>query len=450
MNLRKRILAAAGIMAALGGVIFTAAQSRMMPGVIPDNSLLLRPTLTLWYTDEALEDYLASIALDYMEEYDVRVVPVLTSGLEYLEAVNQASLRGENAPDLYLVSNDSLERAYLAGLAAQIEDRGGVLTEDRFPETALNAVTYQDRLVAYPLYFETSALVYNRTYLEQAASENGVPLEELVPETIDDILSFADSYNAPETVEAVFRWDVSDIFYNYFFAGNYIDVGGPCGDDSSSIDIYNLEAVRGLKAYQDLSQFFSIDAEESSYDAVVQDFLDGRLVFTVATTDILGRIAQAASDGSFPYEYGVVPLPDINDEIQTRGLSVTNAVAVNGYSERRELADEFAAWLATAGADKMYDRTGRIPAVNGAQVSAEGAEGFLEEYARSAPMPKLMRTANFWVQMEIACREIWTGENVSDVLKSLSEQVMTQITGEEYVEEEYIEVPSEEETEILD
>ena len=373
MNLRKRILAAAGILAALGGVIFTAAQSRMMPGVIPDNSLLLRPTLTLWYTDEALEDYLASIALDYMEEYDVRVVPVLTSGLEYLEAVNQASLRGENAPDLYLVSNDSLERAYLAGLAAQIEDRGGVLTEDRFPETALDAVTYQDRLVAYPLYFETSALVYNRTYLEQAASENGVPLEELIPETIDDILSFADSYNAPETVEAVFRWDVSDIFYNYFFAGNYIDVGGPCGDDSSSIDIYNLEAVRGLKAYQDLSQFFSIDAEESSYDAVVQDFLDGRLVFTVATTDILSRIAQAASDGSFPYEYGVVPLPDINDEIQTRGLSVTNAVAVNGYSERRELADEFAAWLATAGADKMYDRTGRIPAVNGAEVSAEGA-----------------------------------------------------------------------------
>ena len=65
-------------------------------------------------------------------------------------------------------------------------------------------------------------------------------------------------------------------------------------------------------------------------------------------------------------------------------------------------------------------------------------------------MPKLMRTANFWVQMEIACREIWTGENVSDVLKSLSEQVMTQITGEEYVEEEYIEVPSEEETEIFD
>ena len=55
--------------------------------------------------------------------------------------------------------------------------------------------------------------------------------EELIPTTIDGILSFADSYNAPEQVEAVFRWDVSDIFYNYFFVGNYADVGGPYGDD---------------------------------------------------------------------------------------------------------------------------------------------------------------------------------------------------------------------------
>lgn len=450
MNLRKRILAAAGILAALGGVAFFAAQSRMMPGVIPENALLVRPTLTLWYTDEALEDYLASVALDYMEEYDVRVVPVLTSGLEYLEAVNEASLREENAPDLYLVTNDSLERAYLAGLAAPIGDPAGAVTQERFPQTALDAVTCQGRLVAYPFYFETSALVYNRTYLEQAASESGVSLEELIPETIDDILSFADSYNAPEAVEAVFKWDVSDIFYNYFFAGNYIDVGGPCGDDASSIDIYNPEAVKGLKAYQDLNQFFSIDAEESSYDAVVADFLEGRLVFTVATTDMLSRIARAASEGTFSYEYGAVALPDVDEEIMTRGLSVTNAVAVNGYGEKQELANEFAAWLVTDGTDTMYGRTGRLPAVNGARIEAEGAEGFLEEYAKSVPMPKLMRTANFWVQMEIACQKIWTGENVSDILKSLSEQLMTQVTGTEYVEEEYIEVPEEEETEYID
>ena len=123
------------------------------------------------------------------------------------------------------------------------------------------------------------------------ASQLEERINAMIPSTIDDILSFADSYDAPEQVEAVFKWDVDDIFYNYFFVGNYIDVGGSCGDDTESIDIYNLDAIRCLMAYQDLNQFFSIDPDEVDYDSVIQEFIDGKLVFTVATTDIVGRIA---------------------------------------------------------------------------------------------------------------------------------------------------------------
>lgn len=452
MGLKKGLLITAGVLAAIG--LGTAAyinfRGQEITEMIPDNALLVRPTITLWYTDEALEDYLASMALDYLEEYEVRVLPVLKSGLEYLEAVNEASVNQENMPDLYVVSNDSLEKAHLAGLAEQISDPGGVVSSENFPQTALDAVTYKGKTVAYPLYYETSALVYNSTYLEQAAQELEVSEEELIPETIDDILSFADDYNAPETVEAVFKWDVSDIFYNYFFAGNYIEVGGACGDDENQIDIYNLEAVRGLKAYQDLNQFFSIDADSSSYASVVQDFLDGKLVFTVATSDILNRIAEAKAEGAFEYDYQVAPLPDINEEIQTRGLSVTNAVAINGYSEKKELANAFAAWLSSEGQGKLYSRTRRLPASLNVESEVVGMDGFAEEYSCSIPMPKLMATANFWVQMEIAYTKIWSGENASDILKALSEQIMTQVSGVEYVEEEYIEVPTEEETEYPD
>lgn len=452
MSLKKGLFAALGIgiLAVAGAAAFYLTRGEEITEMIPDNALLVRPTITLWYTDEALEDYLASMALDYLEEYDVRVLPVLKSGLEYLEAVNRASLNGENMPDLYIVGNESLEKAHLAGLAAEIENPENVVCADNFPQTAMDAVTYREKMVAYPLYFETSALVYNQTYLQQAAQEQEVSEETLIPETIDDILSFADTYNAPETVEAVFKWDVSDIFYNYFFAGNYIEVGGPCGDDEDQIDIYNLEAVRGLKAYQDLNQFFSIDAENSSYDSVVQDFLDGKLVFTVATSDVLNRIAEAKAAGSFAYEYQVVPLPDVNDEVQTRGLSVTSAVAVNGYGEKRALANDFAAWLVSRGADKLYARTKRVPARLGVATDVTGMDGFVEEYSYSVPMPKLMSTANFWVQMEIAYTKIWSGENVSDILKGLSEQIMSQVSGTEYVEEEYIEVPTETATEYPD
>lgn len=452
MGLKKGLLITAGVLAAigLGAAAYVTLHDQEITEMIPDNALLVRPTITLWYTDEALEDYLASMALDYLEEYEVRVLPVLKSGLEYLEAVNEASVEQENMPDLYIVSNDSLEKAHLAGLAAQIADPDNVVSPDNFPQAALDAVTYKGKTVAYPLYFETSALVYNKTYLEQAAQELEVSEADLIPETIDDILSFADTYNAPETVEAVFKWDVSDIFYNYFFAGNYIEVGGACGDDENQIDIYNLEAVRGLKAYQDLNQFFSIDADSSSYASVTQDFLDGKLVFTVATSDILNRISEAKAEGNFEYEYQVAPLPDVNEEIQTRGLSVTNAVAINGYSEKKELANAFAAWLSSEGQEKLYARTKRLPACLNTETDVIGMDGFAEEYSYSIPMPKLMATANFWVQMEIAYTKIWSGENVSDILKALSEQIMTQVSGVEYVEEEYIEVPTEIETEYPD
>lgn len=446
MAIRKRLLAAAGILAAIGAMAYAAAASRAVPGTTAGNGLLHRPTLTLWYTDEKLEDYLASVALDYQNSRGVQVIPVLKSGLEYLEEVNRASLEAENAPDIYIVSNDSLEKANLSGLAAEVKDRDSVLTTDFFPQTALDAVSYQGQKMAYPLYFETSALIYNKTYLEQAAQELGTDVASLIPQTIEGIQGFADVYNAPETVESVFRWDVSDFFYNYFFAGNYINVGGSCGDDASRIDIYNLEAVEGLTAYQDLSQFFSIDAETSSYEQVVQDFLSGKLVFTIATTDILERAKAAKADGSFAWEYGVAPLPDIDESVCTRGISVTNAVAVNGYSKKRDKADAFASWLATEGAAKLYDRTGHVPALQAAASQTAEMAAFWQEYSGTVPMPKLMSTANFWIQMEVACTKIWKGENVSDVLKALSEKIMTQVTGAEYTEAEYIELPEETES----
>lgn len=500
-SLHSRILAVAALLAAAALLLYFGIGSDRLAQLspIPDNALVDKPTLNLWYTDESLTDFLAAAALDFSEESEVRVIPRLVSGLEYLESINEASLSTNMVPDVYIVGNDSLEKAWLSGLASEVRDTDYV-TAENFPETALSAVMYQDHLIGYPFYYETSALVYNLTYLEEAAAdqlqaeadalagqeamaaldENGEPVQtdgsgeeaeadgetaadaqteeteteasdaqisertqRLIPETIDDILSFADSYNAPEQVEAVFRWDVSDIFYNYFFIGNYVNVGGPQGDEEEQIDIYNLDAIRCLTAYQELTQYFSIDPEEVNYESVAQEFLDGKLVFTIATTDMIARLEEAAADGSFPYEYSVARVPDINDELITRSLSVTNAVVVNGYSEKKDVANEFARYLTETAAQELYESSGKLPANTQISLPNEQAGIFAEEYAASVPIPKMMTTSNYWVQMEIAFTRVWNGEKVSAVLQDISGQIMTQVTGEAYTEE-YIEPPEEE------
>lgn len=487
MTFKKRLLMIL-VLALVAGGLYGAG--RLGLAVLPqeeetveDSLSRHRETLYLWYADEGLTDYLNGVAVSYNEYQDeVRVVPVYTQGLEYLETINQASLQGEEVPDLYIVSNDALEKAYLAGLACEVKlPEGTPSMEERLPGTAVRAVTYHDRQIGYPFYYETSCLLYNRTYLEEwaraqitaerdlaaaedaqqqadsgevveeiqetqeeqevSAEEIEAKMEEAIPETIDEILSFADVYDAPEQVEAVFKWDVSDIFYNYFIVGNYIDVGGVNGDNADSIAIYNENAIRALRVYQNLNQFFSIDTKEISYDGVLQDFLDGKIVYTVATTDALSKLEKARDAGEFSYEYGVTRVPDVSEELASASLSVTQCVGVNGYSTKKEMANDFAVYLTQYNTQELFARTGKLPVYcDGNTYDDPNAAAFLEEYARSVPIPKMIETSNFWVQLEIAFARIWEGEDANDELMALSEQIMGQVLGEAYTEE-YIDVP---------
>lgn len=500
MTLKNRIVAALLIVCVAGG-IFGIAYNMMEvkweeEEEIDDSLFGHRETLYLWYTDEALTDYLNSVAVSYNEyQQEARIIPVHTSGSEYLETINHASLQSEEVPDMYIVGNDSLEKAYLAGLASEIKMPEGVVGLDSFfPESSIYAVTYHGKQVAYPFYFETSSFLYNKTYLEEwvraqieaeidaaegeaaqaeteraessdtnetagtdeAAEQNfdfesavAARIEETLPKTIDDILAFADSYYAPEQVEAVFKWDVSDIFYNYFFVGNYIDVGSMSGDNADSIDIYNEDAIRCMRVYQNLNQFFSIDTEESNYADVIQDFIDGKIVYTVVTTDALAKIEEAKKNEEFLYEYGTSLIPDVNDELVSRSLSVTQCVVVNGYSVHKDIANDFAVFLTCYNEDNLYDRTAKIPALKGVNFENAGVEAFIAEYEKSIPEPKMIETSNYWVEMEIAFERIWNGEDANTELKRLSEKIMTQVKGEQYTEE-YIELPDENTEEIMD
>ncbi len=488
MTFKKRLFMILAVVLIAGGLY---GAGKLGLAVLPlaeeelaeDSLFRHRETLYLWYADEGLTDYLNGVAVSYNEyQEEVRVVPVYTQGLEYLETINQASLQGEEIPDLYIVSNDALEKAYLAGLASEVKLPEGVQPmEELLPGTAVRAVTYHDRRIGYPFYYETSCLLYNRTYLEdwaraqiiaerdqalaedaqeqadsgdvveevrEAQEEEAVSGEEIeakigeaIPETIDEILSFADVYDAPEQVEAVFKWDVSDIFYNYFIVGDYIDVGGENGDNADSIGIYNENAIKALRVYQNLNQFFSIDTKEISYDGVLQDFLDGKIVYTVATTDALSKLEKAREEGAFSYEYGVTRVPDVSGELGSASLSVTQCVGVNGYSTKKEMANDFAVYLTQYNTQELYARTGKLPVhCDGETYDNPNAAAFLEEYARSVPMPKMIETSNFWVQLEIAFARIWEGADANDELRALSEQIMGQVLGEAY-SEEYIDVP---------
>lgn len=478
MFLKKRMIATAAVIAMAAAAVYGSTQEMSQTQDTGERLQLFRgkETIYCWYSDEALSGYINAAAVSFGEQNKVRVIPVLTSDSEYLEAVNQETLHSDQIPDIYLLSSDSLEKAYLAGLATKVPDTEGICDTDHFSRAALAAVTYDDKIIGYPVYFDTSALVYNEDYLrtwatQQAekelsgSSDNDEPVgegEEIIeedslpedqttdqvtadeaavnalaeqyfakalPPTVDDLLNIADTFDAPEGVEGVMKWDVNNIFYNYWIVGNYMIVGGDPGDDRNDININNPETIQCLEVYKALNQFFFIESDTVTYDSVIQDFIDGKTMFTIGTTDVVKRLEDAKADGSLTFNYGIARMPDVSAELQSRSLSVTGAAVINGYSEHKELADRFAAYLSEEYADGLYERSGKMPAsIHAAENADNGALAiFANEYADSVSLPKMLETGNFWMQLEVLFSKVWNGEDVTTLVQQLADNMSQQL-----------------------
>ena len=451
MHNRDRLLAVLLVVVLLAGLIYGSTKEIFWPDAKEEVLWTSKKeTIYFWYTDEALTDFIASAAVSFGEAEGVRVIPVLKSSSAFLETVNKETLDADKlTPDTYIINNDALEKAYLAGLASQVSDPDETLNEARFPATALSAVTYHGKRVAFPFYFETSVLLYNKDYLnmwveqqaEREDQETGDGRElpvfdgsdntpEGIPLTVDGLLKFADTFDAPEGVEGVMKWDVADIFYNYWIVGAYLNVGGEDGDDRTNLQVFNQETVDCLNVYQALNQFFYIEPNSVNYESAIQDFIDGKQVFTIAATDAIARMEKAKEDGVFNYEYGMAALPSISEELDSRALSVTDAVAVNGYSEHKELANRFAIYLTQHQAKSLYDRTGKVSASISANQADACRRVFLAQYADSISLPKLMEIGNLWLKLEALFAKVWNGEEITPLLQELEEQLATQITSQ--------------------
>ena len=173
MHFKKRLIAVAAVAVFAAAVLYGSTRDW---NAEPEAGRTLswfdrKDTIYFWYSDETMTNFVNSAAVAFGEREDVHVIPVLASGSEYLEELNRASVEEEQLPDVYMISHDSLEKAYLAGLAEEIDDVQGVCDTAHFPAAALSAVSYHGKTVAYPLSFETSALIYNDTYLQEWAAQ---------------------------------------------------------------------------------------------------------------------------------------------------------------------------------------------------------------------------------------------------------------------------------------
>lgn len=350
--------------------------------------------LNLWYTDEAMDTYMAAAAGSFGKEHQVTVTSRQVSAIDYLENINQQNIEDSAPVDVYILNSESLEKAYMTGLTSTLER-----DMSEYPDIAVSACRYQGKMIAYPVYFETEYFLYNRDMAAEA------------PESFQAIIDFASSdvmleENAEifQNLEAILKWDVLDLFYNYQFVGAYLNIGGADGDDRTIVDMNNEQVLEALTFYKELNQSLYFDASEVNYDDMLQSFLEGRLLYTIGGTKSLQLLQQSGMN------YGIAAIPPLTDSLDSKGISVNYVAVVNPYSSSPELAEELAAYIADGFAEKCYELSGKLPCKRLDSYPSEEFVHVMEAYENSVQLPKLMDSTNFWVELEVVLNNIWKTE----------------------------------------
>lgn len=375
----------------------------------------------LWYSYTGYETYLKEAAKRYEAKTGVKVRLTYMTTLDYLDKIHELSSKGEG-PDLFLMSEESLQNAILLGIVDQnFDDK--LLSISNYGEKALDSITYADKKYGYPLGFETSVMVTNMDYTNK------------VPNSFDEIKNYADSFNNQQEDEEtkeeessvdyskvtdIFKHDVNKILLNYGFLGAYMNVGGPYGDNSEVIDVNNSKAIAAGEYYYSIAEYFYTELSEISYDDIMNDFFDGKIVYTLATTDVIQRIAQSDMNVKLSV------FPKLSDTLNSKQASVTDIIMVNPYADMKDEANEFAKLLSYDMAEEMYDICGIISTRN-IEYENENLNIFYDAYEMSTGFPKLMTTADYWLKVTNVMKNIWTGENVTEKLNELFESLDTRI-----------------------
>lgn len=364
--------------------------------------------MIVWYTNDSLTGYLEGAAEKYEEETGMKVIPKKVSPADYINTIYSSSVSDTaSTPDVYIAANDVLEQAYLTGTASgeYVE-----LSEEEFPSTAINAVTYKGKAVAYPFYFDTSIMFYNKNYIQE------------LPASMEEMLTLADSMEIPEGVENVLKWDCSDGFRNYFFGGAYMNLAGEDGDDPSQLELSNDSLAQALTYFQTMNDYFSIDIDSVTEEQIIDEFAAGKTIFCFGDTSWFSALEEKGMT-----DYGTAVLPGLNDMLESRGIAVTNAVVINGFSKKQEEAADFAEFLTKDYAGNLYEMSKKVPASSVVELTNEGCLAAVEQYRTCVQLPKLMNMGDFWVQFEIAIDEIWCGSDVTSVMTDLENRTNARI-----------------------
>lgn len=390
-------------------VVYNRNYKKKSKGKVLKNGAVSTCSINVWYCDDSLKSYIKNIKKSFEKDCNVKINSKYVDKIEFFEKINELNKKeSKDAPDIYLFPSEKLESAYLGGMSKSVK----LSDEDKnkLGEGAIVAATYDGEMRAYPVMFEEPVFVYNKDYSEK-------PME-----TFDEILTFAkefDSANAPGVTD-ILKWDVKELQYNYAFAGEYLNFGGKYGDNAEEVDVNNLNVKAALKYYNSLNNYFATDINTVNYENILNDFNEGKIVFTMVNTKDLKKLDKV--------NYAVTKIPDMTNILKTKTLSFTTLLAVNPYGKtvnddkNKEYVEKLVSYIIYDNTDLITKKSGYMPCVKAKDLN-DTEKAVYDQYDASTGLPKFEYASGFYVSLEIAMGKVWEGKDIEETVKEFENSI---------------------------
>ncbi|WP_168119495.1 maltose ABC transporter substrate-binding protein [Paenibacillus sp. HB172176] len=373
-------------------------------------------SLIIW-EDKNQRTFIETMAKEFEQQYGVAVK------MEELAPPDQVTKLTTDGPaglgaDVVVFPHDQIGRAAQAGLIFPNEEfKDETVSENA--ENAVKAVTFDNVLYGYPYAVETYALYYNKKLIPEP------------PKTMDEVISFAETFNDVKNNKFALMWELQQFYYDYAFLvtpGGYMF--GQENTDKNDIGLNNEGSIEGGKFMQTLKEkVLPLNTGDVNYDIKKGLFTGGTLAM-----DINGPWALSDYRATDGLDFGVAPLPTINGKPMV-SFSGVKAYYVNANSNYPNAAKLFARFLSTKEAQlKNFETNGLLPsnveaAADPVISNDEVTKAFLEQFNNSTPMPSIPEMGNVWGPITAGIAAIWDdGKDVKESLDNAVKQIKEAIT----------------------
>lgn len=365
-----------------------------------DTETALQPeagaSLKLWFDNDTYNEQIVAL---WSAKYPD--VPLTVENVGTTDSRQKNELDGPTGmgADVFVMAHDGVAISAQAGTILEIDKLSGEV-RSTFVQNAIDAVSYDGKIFAFPLSMKTIVMFYNKDLVE-------TPVD-----TWAEMKEFAKTFNDPTQNKFACLWQAVEPYYAHGFLGGYgYDLFGPTHDDPAQLGWDAPEAAEGLAFYKTLhDEVYPVASADATWDAMNTMFSSGQAPYVITGPWSIADFTKAGIN------FGIAPLPKMDNGIRPKTLSTVDTVCVSSFTKYPIASMLLAEFIATDPdcLKLLYETKNELSAsIEGQQLDFYANDPYMSSIAIAVndalPQPYIPEMSNVWSPYQKAVIAVWDG-----------------------------------------